>query len=559
MGKISTNTNLKRRIREFQAQHGVSHSIASKAVDEPLHILRDLSRIPQSMATPDLNEARFRLVGDQSRFARFHQDYSEAGARYIRDIFAQYQSMSSPSALMKLISRRFEVIEEAGGSDLWELRERVRAGLIIFPELIESPSAIAPSLVTQHRKQLIEPLFYWHEGELDSRVAHYLSQGEGTRLGIFPLNMQGILELNDPGESAAIPITFEESGGLLDGSLQHKPRFLQRFSQKSGWTVEQRSYSVLAELKENWGESQVRVFFGHPEETLESARLRLQSMGLDPLGFELRDIRGEQLTLHYAADRLEISGWQDGRSISMRTERTIELDGELAARAYEDARRTAEDRRAAAMRGLEELTKISRMRLVPDSFAAPLESYSLVKIWEKGYMGTCPFCGARQSEHDLATTPFRVNLDSDWYGCRACDRSGAASQLPEDYRRAAPGEYIIHRWDAPDASYSDILKGVRDTVGIRSYMEFEGIKTYDFKHEELPYGDCPFYDSTPHELTINPERRTFFCFGCGESGDIVSFVEKYKKLSFREALDYLQAFELKDGKLMKRSSRAPKL
>jgi len=336
MGKISTNTNLKRRIREFQAQYGVSHSTALKAVDEPLHILRDLSRIPQSMATPDLNEARFRLVGAGSRFASFHQEYSESGARYIRDIFARYQSMNSPKELLRLISRRFELIELVGATDFWELREIIRGRVVLVPELNGEPSFFSPPFAAEGRKRLLEPAFYFHEGPLDSRVAHYLSEGEGARLGIFPLNMQGILELNDPGEAAAIPITFEESGGLLDGSLKHRPRFLQRFSQKSGWTVEQRSYSFMAEFKENWGESQVRVFFGDPAETIESAKIRLQSMGLDPLGFELRDICEEQLTLNYAADRLEISGWQDGNSISMRTERTIELDGELAAQAYEE-------------------------------------------------------------------------------------------------------------------------------------------------------------------------------------------------------------------------------
>jgi len=447
MGKISTNTNLKRRIREFQAQHGVSHSIALKAVDEPLHILRDLSRIPQSMVNPDLNEARFRLVGDGSRFARFQQDHSEAGARYIRDIFAQYQSMSSPSDLMKRISRRFEIIEEAGASDLWELRERVRAGLIIFPELIESPSAIAPSLVATHRKQLIEPLFYWHEGELDSRVAHYLSQGEGSRLGIFPLNMQGILELNNPGEPAAIPITLEESGGLLDGSLQHRPRFLQRFSQRPGWTVEQRSYSFMAELKENWGESQLRVFFGDPDETEESARTRLRSMGIDPKSFDLRDIRGEQLGLHYAADRLEISGWEDGRSISMRTEHTIELDGALAAQVY-------------------------------------------------------------QEEHQRRMTA----------------QAREAAELPE------------------------LLRRVKGSIDLVSYIRGTGVeirKVHD--GPSSPFSCvCPFGSSNRHSLTVEPNRKNFFCYSCGHAGDIVDFVHKTRELNFREAVDYLSEFEVVD-------------
>lgn len=199
------------------------------------------------------------------------------------------------------------------------------------------------------------------------------------------------------------------------------------------------------------------------------------------------------------------------------------------------------------------------MRLVPDSFAAPLASYSLIEIWEKGYAGTCPFCGAHQPEHDLITTPFRVELSEDWYGCRACGRRGSASRLAEDYTLGKPGDSTLHRWDSPAAPDAETLRRVKETVDLRSYMEYAGINTHEYENEAFQGADCPFDRETLHDLRINPESRTFRCFGCGESGDIVSFVQKLKRLNYRDAVDYLASFEVTDGRLMRRSSRAPKL
>ena len=54
---------------------------------------------------------------------------------------------------------------------------------------------------------------------------------------------------------------------------------------------------------------------------------------------------------------------------------------------------------------------------------------------------------------------------------------------------------------------------------------------------------CPFHaDKTP-SLKIDADKQKFYCFGCGVSGDSISFVQKLHGLNFKEALQYLNLQE----------------
>lgn len=50
---------------------------------------------------------------------------------------------------------------------------------------------------------------------------------------------------------------------------------------------------------------------------------------------------------------------------------------------------------------------------------------------------------------------------------------------------------------------------------------------------------CPFHTEKSPSMMISPEKQIFKCFGCGESGDVISFVMKMENLEFREALEML--------------------
>jgi DNA primase catalytic core len=54
-------------------------------------------------------------------------------------------------------------------------------------------------------------------------------------------------------------------------------------------------------------------------------------------------------------------------------------------------------------------------------------------------------------------------------------------------------------------------------------------------------GKCPWHEDKEPSLSVDREKGLYHCFGCGESGDAFSLVEKMKGVGFREALVYLKA------------------
>ncbi|MFA7253085.1 MAG: DNA primase [Patescibacteria group bacterium] len=51
--------------------------------------------------------------------------------------------------------------------------------------------------------------------------------------------------------------------------------------------------------------------------------------------------------------------------------------------------------------------------------------------------------------------------------------------------------------------------------------------------------NCPFHNEKSPSFMVNPERQTFKCFGCGEGGDVFTFVEKMEGLDFYNTLKLL--------------------
>lgn len=52
-------------------------------------------------------------------------------------------------------------------------------------------------------------------------------------------------------------------------------------------------------------------------------------------------------------------------------------------------------------------------------------------------------------------------------------------------------------------------------------------------------GLCPFHQEKTPSFVVTPARGTFKCFGCGEGGDAIDFVEKLEQVDFIGAIEFL--------------------
>ncbi len=52
-------------------------------------------------------------------------------------------------------------------------------------------------------------------------------------------------------------------------------------------------------------------------------------------------------------------------------------------------------------------------------------------------------------------------------------------------------------------------------------------------------GLCPFHDEKTPSFHVTPSRGLWYCFGCGEGGDVIAFLQRVDNLSFVEAVEKL--------------------
>ena len=52
-------------------------------------------------------------------------------------------------------------------------------------------------------------------------------------------------------------------------------------------------------------------------------------------------------------------------------------------------------------------------------------------------------------------------------------------------------------------------------------------------------GLCPFHSERTPSFTVFPATQSFYCFGCGAGGDVISFIMRTENLDYRAALELL--------------------
>lgn len=83
---------------------------------------------------------------------------------------------------------------------------------------------------------------------------------------------------------------------------------------------------------------------------------------------------------------------------------------------------------------------------------------------------------------------------------------------------------------------SDQVQEIKNRIDIVDIIgEFVNLKRAGRNFKGL----CPFHNEKSPSFMVNPELQIFKCFGCSESGDVFTFLQKHEGLEFPEALQIL--------------------
>ncbi|MEA2066101.1 MAG: DNA primase [Thermotogota bacterium] len=79
----------------------------------------------------------------------------------------------------------------------------------------------------------------------------------------------------------------------------------------------------------------------------------------------------------------------------------------------------------------------------------------------------------------------------------------------------------------------DLIEKLKSSVDI---VELVGRYVNLQKSGSYYRGLCPFHNDTDPSFYVSPGKGFFHCFGCGASGDVISFYQKIENLSFTDAV-----------------------
>lgn len=84
-----------------------------------------------------------------------------------------------------------------------------------------------------------------------------------------------------------------------------------------------------------------------------------------------------------------------------------------------------------------------------------------------------------------------------------------------------------------DDNFIEEVKSKNEIVDlISSYLDLR-------RYNDTYKARCPFHSEKTPSFIVNERNQYFHCFGCGESGDVISFIMKKENMDFMEALKYL--------------------
>ncbi len=106
---------------------------------------------------------------------------------------------------------------------------------------------------------------------------------------------------------------------------------------------------------------------------------------------------------------------------------------------------------------------------------------------------------------------------------RSATPAAKAPQTPRDYRLSS----IEARLDDRVLRAKRALR-IEDVTGRYVELQVSG---------STLVGHCPFHSDERPSFVVFPGTQSFYCFGCGEGGDVLNFLRRQLRLSFPQALD----------------------
>jgi DNA primase len=82
-------------------------------------------------------------------------------------------------------------------------------------------------------------------------------------------------------------------------------------------------------------------------------------------------------------------------------------------------------------------------------------------------------------------------------------------------------------------------ESVRAAVDAADMVEVVSGRTQLRKQGARFVGRCPFHEERTPSFSVNPQDKLFYCFGCGQGGDVITFVKETEQLDFAGAVEWL--------------------
>ena len=122
----------------------------------------------------------------------------------------------------------------------------------------------------------------------------------------------------------------------------------------------------------------------------------------------------------------------------------------------------------------------------------------------------------------------KINND---YDTRTGEKMTSSKPIYSPYNYDSYGDKI---------SFDSAINEIKSRVGIEDVIAKYYTNDYKIQNGK---GSClcPFHEEDTPSFSFDTQKNLFHCFGCGESGDQISFVEKLLNLSFKDAVKQINS------------------